>query len=102
MEINQNLNRQKTVIDLTQYPLQKPSADEGATSPQGKVSEISTGTPRGASAVNLSREGRTASLTFDFGATTENLAKLDALGNPETFGRSHASISYEKVKNLLD
>ncbi len=100
MEINQN--RQKSVIDLTQYPLQKPPADEGATSLQGTVKEISSGVPRGSSAVSLSQEGRTASLTFDFGATTDNLAKLDALANPESFTRSHASISYENVKNLLD
>jgi hypothetical protein len=52
--------------------------------------------------VNLSEEGRAASFKFDVNATTDNLLKLNALGNSESFAKAHSSISCETVKNLLD
>ncbi|MBI9092421.1 MAG: hypothetical protein JEZ12_24660 [Desulfobacterium sp.] len=70
--------------------------------PQGTGSETSTDTPPDASTVTLSGAGRVASVTVDFNATTDNLLKLDALGNSKSFAKAHGVISYEKVKNLLE
>ncbi len=101
MDINQDINYQKHAIDPSQLNLPK-HLPENKTVPQGTGSEISTDTAPGASTVSLSQEGRAASFTFDFNATTDNLLKLDALGNSKAFAKAHASISYENVKNLLD
>jgi hypothetical protein len=100
MEINQNLNYQKHTTDLSQLTLEKHLTENGTTSPQVADSQFST-TPLNASAVNISEKGRTASFAFDFNATKDNLSKLNTLGSSESFAKAHASISYEKVKNLL-
>ena len=101
MDINQNINSQKNTTDLSQLNLPK-HLPENKTVPQGAGSEISTDTALGASTVSLSEKGRAASFTFDFNATTDNLLKLNALGNSKSFAKTHASISYENVKTLLD
>ncbi len=98
MDINQDINHQKSTIDLSQLNLPKHKTAET----QGANSETSTDTAPGASTVSLSEEGRAASFKFDFNATTENLLKMEALGNSKSFGKAHASISYDSVKHLLD
>ncbi len=102
MDINQDITSQKHAIDLSQLNLPKHHPGNKISASQRIESEVSTNTAPGASTVNLSEEGRAASLTFDFNATTENLLKLNALGKSESFAKAHASISYEKVKSLLD
>ncbi|MCP3944106.1 MAG: hypothetical protein GY710_21870 [Desulfobacteraceae bacterium] len=102
MDINQDINYQKHNVDLSQLNLSKLPPESKTVVPQGADSEISTDTASGASTVSLSEKGRAASVTFDFNATPENLLKLEALGNSKSFGKAHASISYDNVKNLLD
>ena len=96
MEINQQLNHTTTGTDLSNFAAKKPAAALREERPSRPVANL------GASAVNLSEEGRTASLTFDFHAAPENLARMDALGNSESLAKAHATISYETVRNLLD
>ena len=102
MDINQDVNYQKHAIDQSQLNLPKHLTENKTAVPQGTGSEILPDTAPGASTVSLSQEGRAASFTFDFNATTDNLLKLDALGNSKSFAKAHASISYENVKTLLD
>ncbi len=102
MDINQDIDRQKTAIDLSQLPLQKHTAGNQPTPSQRAGSEISEPPPLGVSTVKLSQEGRAASVAFDFNATEHNLSKLKALGSSSTIAKAHASISYERVKNLLE
>ncbi len=102
MEINQDINYQKHTIDLSQTNLPKHFPENNAAVPQGAGSKISTDTASGAATVSLSEEGRAASFKFDFNATTDNLLKMEALGNSNSFGKAHASISYENVKSLLE
>lgn len=101
MDINSDINYQKRTTDLSQLNLPKQHPKNNKDLPQGVDSKIPTDIPPGASTVNLSEEGRAASLTFDFNATTENLLKLDALKNSESFAKAHTAISYENVKHLL-
>lgn len=101
MDINQDVNNQKSAIDLSQLNLPKHQSNNKVV-PQGAGSGILPDTVPGASTVSISEEGRAASITFDFNAATDNLAKLDALGNLKSFTKAHASISYENVKKLLD
>ncbi len=101
MDINPDVNYQKSNIDLSQLNLPK-NLQENKTATGAAGSELSADTAPGASSVNLSEEGRAASFKFDFNAETENLSKLEALGNSKSFGNAHASISYDKVKHLLD
>lgn len=100
MDINQNINSQKPAIDL--FTTHKNLPGKETTAPTQPGSEISTDTPLNASTVNLSKEGRAASLIVDFNATADNLSKINALRDSESFPKAHASISYENVKNLLD
>ncbi len=100
MDINPNINSQKSAVDLSQLALQNHLPGKGAS--KGPGNDISTDTPIDASFVSLSEEGRAASFKFDFNATADNFSKLDALRNSDSFAKAHASISYEKVKNLLD
>ena len=102
MDINPNSNSQKSAIDLSQLGLQSHLPGKGASTPKGPGNDISTDTPIDASFVSLSEEGRAASFKVDFNATADNFSKLDALRNSDSFAKAHASISYEKVKNLLD
>ncbi len=102
MDINPDINYQKRDIDQSQLNLPKQPIEKKTALPQGVGSEISTDIPPGASTVSLSEEGRAASFTFDFNATTDNLLKIDALGNSKSFAKAHASISYENVKDLLN
>ena len=99
MDINQNINSQKSAIDLSQFTKHQNLPDKETTrKPDSTVSNASLN----ASTVNLSKEGRAASFEFDFNATTENLSRLDTLKNSDSFTKAHASISYDKVKHLLD
>lgn len=93
MDINQDINYQKHAIDLSQLYSPKHLPENKTAVPQGADSKFSTETPPGASTVSLSEEGRAASFTFDFNATTDNLLKLNALGNSKSFAKAHASIS---------
>lgn len=102
MDINPDINYQKRAIDPSHLNLPKQHPEKKTAAPHGVDSKISTDTPTGASTVSLSEEGRAASVTFDFNATTDNLLKLDALKNSKSFAEGHASISYENVKDLLD
>ena len=102
MDINQNIKSQKPAIDLSNFTMNQNLPGKGTTPPAKTSSEVSTDTPLNASTVNLSQEGRAASLIVDFNATADNLSKINALRNSESFPRAHASISYETVKNLLD
>ncbi len=101
MVINQDMDRQKTAIDISHLPLQKYTADNRPAPSQKAGSEISDSPLLEASTVSLSQEGREASVSFDFNATEHNLSKLKVLGNSKSFTKAHASISYEKVKDLL-
>ncbi len=101
MDIKQNINSQKSAIDLSNFTMNKNLPGKGTTPPPQTGSEIST-TPFNASTVNLSKEGRAASLIVDFNATADNFSKINALGDSEYFPSAHATISYENVKNLLD
>lgn len=101
MDINPNINPQKSAIDLSQSTLQKHLPTNRIPAPQNTDSEISTGTPSDAAFVSLSEEGRAASYKFDFNATADNLTRMNALKHSESFANAHASISYENVKNLL-
>ncbi len=102
MDINQNIDYKKNAIDLSQLSLPKHHSENKKTVSQRVDNEVSTDTTPGASTVTLSEEGRVASVTFDFNATADNLLKLDALGNSKSFTKAHATISYEKVKSLLE
>jgi len=102
MDINQTIDYKKNAIDLSQLNLPKHHLENKTMVSKGLDSEVPTDTTPGASTVNLSEEGRAASFTFDFNATADNLLKLEALGNSKTFAKAHASISYEKVKDLLE
>lgn len=101
MDINQDMNYQKRTVDLSQLNLPKHLPKNNTAISRKTDSNNSTDALPDASTVSLSEEGRTASLTVDFNAATENLLKLDALGNSKTFAKAHASISYENVKTLL-
>ncbi len=101
MDINQDIKSQKHTVDLSQLNLPKYLQQNKTATPQAVDSENSTNTAPGASTVSLSEEGRAASFTFDFNATTDNRLKLDALDS-KSFAKAHASISYENVQNLLD
>lgn len=100
MDINQNINSQKTANDLSQFGLKNHFPDKGSSASKGTGKENST-TP-GSATVSLSKEGRAASFTVDFNATAYNLSKLNGFKNSDSFAKAHSSISYEKVKNLLD
>ena len=100
MDINQDINRQKTTIDLSQLPSQERPQGNRLTPSKKAGSEIPPAILT-ASTVSLSPEGRAASVAFDFNATAHNIARLNTL-SPESFAKAHASISYENVKNLLD
>ncbi len=103
MDINQNINSQKQAIDLSNFTKNKNLPDKGTTTPTRTGSEISTDTPPlRAATVNLSQEGRAASLIVDFNSTADNISKINALRDSESFPKAHAAISYENVKNLLD
>ena len=102
MDINPDINYQKRPIDQSQLNLPKQLPKDKTALLHGGDSEISTDIPPGASTVSLSEEGRAASFTFDFNATTDNLLKLDELGYSKSFAKAHSSISYENVKNLLE
>jgi len=101
MDINPNINPQKSAIDLSQSTLQKHLPTNRTPSLQKAGEEISTGTPPDATFVSLSEEGRAASFKFDFNATADNFSRMNALKHSESFANAHASISYENVKNLL-
>ncbi len=100
MDINQNINTQKTANDLSQFAFKNHLPDKGESASKGMVKKIAT--PPGSTTVNLSKEGRTASFTVDFNATADNFSKLNLLKNSDSLAKAHFSISYEKVKNLLD
>jgi len=101
MDINQNINSQKTAKDLSQFALKNHLSDKGASESKGTVMEIST-TQLGSTTVSLSKEGRAASFAVDFNATADNLSKLNGFKNLDSFAKAHSSISYENVKNLLN
>jgi hypothetical protein len=98
MDINQDINYQKNNLDLSHLNLPKNLPEKKA----GEGGEKTPDTAPGASTVNLSEKGRAASFTFDFNAEADTLSKLESLGKSESFGNAHASISYDKVKHLLD
>ncbi len=101
MDINPDINYQKRAIDPSKLNLLKKYPEDKTALPQGVGNKISTDIKPGASTVKLSEEGCAASFKFDFNATTDNLLKLNELGNSKTFAKAHASISYENVKSLL-
>jgi hypothetical protein len=101
MDINQNITSQKTANDLSQFALKNHLPGKRSSASKGTGKEIST-TPFGSTTVSLSKEGRAASFTVDFNATADNLSKLNVLKNSDSFAKAHSSISYEKVKILLD
>ena len=96
MEINQQLNHTKTGTDFPNFAAKKPASAPDEERPSRPVANL------GASAVNLSEEGRTASRAFDFNAASDNLARMEALAAPESFAKAHAAISYETVRDLLN
>jgi hypothetical protein len=101
MDINQNINTKKIAKDLSQFALKNHLPGKGESASKGMVKEIFT-PPFGSTTVNLSKEGRAASFTVDFNAAADNFSKLNVLKNSDSFAKAHSSISYEKVKNLLD
>lgn len=100
MDINHNINSQKTANDLSQFALKNHPPGKGSSASKETGKEILT-TPFESTTVSLSKEGRVASFTVDFNATADNLSKLNVLKNSDSFAKAHSSISYEKVKNLL-
>ncbi len=88
MDINLDINYQKRNTDPSQLNLPKQHPKNKTDLPQGVDSKISTDIQPGASTVSLSEEGRTASFAFDFNATTDNLLKLDTLGNSKSFAKA--------------
>jgi hypothetical protein len=100
MDINQNINFQKTANDISQFVLKNQLPDKGVNT--SNETDKETFSPLGSTNVSLSEEGRSASFNVAFNETSENLSKLNELKDSDSFAKLHSSISYEKVKNLLD
>lgn len=101
MEINQNINPQRPGIDMSQFASNPPVPGNRGAAAKEAGNEAAQDTPVDAATVQLSDEGRAASLTLDFNDTGDILSKLETLGKSDAFGKAHASFSYEKIKHLL-
>ncbi len=102
MKINQGFNTHNNSGDIAQYPFQRSGLEKDSKNILEPKSTNNPGTLPGASDVALSKEGLAASLEVDFTAEKDNLNKLTAFGKSGGFSMSHAAISYENVRHLLD
>lgn len=95
MEISQDINYQKQNLDL-------PQLNPEQNLPQGRGRTDAPDAPAKAATVSLSDKGRAAASSIDFTAEADTLSQLQALGSSPSFGQAYASVSYDKVKHLLD
>lgn len=102
MKVNQGFNAHNSIGDIAQYPFQRSILEEDSKNILEPKSTNRPGALPGASDVALSKEGLAASMEVDFASEKDNLNKLTAFGKSGGLSMSHAAISYENVKHLLD